>query len=67
LEEKVEALRGLKRDKKMVLVIIPFAGVGSGKTTLMRSLQKLCQESLGWEFKYVSSDECKKEVMEKLL
>lgn len=53
-------------DKKLVIVIIPFGVVGSGKSTFLRTLREIV-DRLGWKLESVSSDETRKECMDKIL
>jgi tRNA uridine 5-carbamoylmethylation protein Kti12 len=47
-------------------VIIPFGIPGSGKTTFKQALLKVL-DKLDWSFASVSSDEIRKEMMDKLI
>ncbi|CDW91204.1 UNKNOWN [Stylonychia lemnae] len=67
IESQINLLKNLQRSKKTVIVIIPFGITGSGKTTLRENLSQIVQEKLRWNFKYVSSDEIRKECMDKAM
>ena len=63
----MNALRILnQRSRKLVFVIIPFGITGSGKSTIKNKIEELASD-LGWKFESVSSDEIRKEEMNKLL